>query len=356
MSEAGRELLLASPAMREPRRGRSALRGPPMRRRDFLSALAGATACSARSRAAQRANPVIGYLYAGSFGSFPDGAKAFWRGLAEFGYEKGRNVGTELREAHNDLSRLPDLALDLVRRAVSVIVVQGSMEAALAAKSATDNIPIVFDNAVTDPVRAGLVASLSRPGGNVTGIANFGGTLSAKRLELAKLLVPDALRIGILVTPINPVTALELANAQEGARALSLETIAVTAGSQPEIDAAFAVLAEKRVDAVCVIPVLLLFDRRGQIVELAARYRLPAVYPFAEFARSGGLMSYGTSLTERSYQVGRYVGLILNGANPAELPVRRLANFELAINMRAARELGLTVPARFLALADEVIE
>jgi putative ABC transport system substrate-binding protein len=330
--------------------------GGHMRRRAFLAAVAGALACAGGARAAQRPDPVIGFLYAGSFGGFPDVSKAFWRGLGEFGYVKGRNVGAVLREARNDLSRLPELALDLVRSAVSVIVVPGSVEAVLAARSATADIPIVFDNGVTDPVRAGFVASLSRPGGNVTGIANFGGTLSAKRLDLVKLLVPDASRVGILITPISPVTAVELANAQAGARALSLESIVVTADSRQEIDAAFAVLAEKRVDAVCVIPSLLLFDRRAQLAELAARHRLPAVYPFVEFVRSGGLMSYGARLTERTYQVGLYTGLILNGANPADLPVRRVTNFELALNMRAASEISLTVPPRFLALADEVIE
>jgi putative ABC transport system substrate-binding protein len=309
-----------------------------------------------RSRAAQHPDPVIGVLYAGSFGGFPDVSKAFWRGLAESGYVKGRNVTGVLREAHNDLSRLPALALDLVRRAVSVIVVPGSVEALLAAKSATTDIPIVFENGVTDPVRAGFVASLSRPGGNVTGIANFGGTLSAKRLDLVKMLVPEALRIGILSTPISPVTAGEIANAQEGARALSLETIVATADSQREIDAALALLAEKRVDAVCVIPTILLFDRRAQVAEVAARHRLPAVYPFVEYVRSGGLVSYGAGLAERTYQAGRYAGLILNGANPADLPVRRVTNFALALNMRAARDLGLTIPARFFAITDEVIE
>jgi ABC-type uncharacterized transport system substrate-binding protein len=328
-----------------------------MRRRDFLAAVAGSAVGSPPSRAAQRRDPVIGYLYAGSLAGLPDDVKkAFWQALAEFGYERGRNVSIEFRQAHNDLSRLPELALDLVRRGVSVIIVPGSMEAVDAARSATTSIPIIFSNAATDPVRAGLVASLSRPGGNITGIADFGSVLSAKRLELMKLLVPDASRIGILMTPVNPATAPELAYAQEGARALSLEAMVVIAGSHWEIDAAFAVLAENRVDAACVIPTSLFSDRRAQIVALAARHRVPTVYPHNGYAEVGGLMSYGISFAERAYQIGVYTGLILNGANPADLPVRRLSKFELVINLSAAKALGLTVPTRFLALTDRVIE
>jgi len=328
-----------------------------MRRRDFLAALAGAAACARRAHAAQRPDPVIGYLYAGSQNAFPDDArKAFWQALAEFGYVRGRNVSVELRQAHNDLGRLPDLALDLVRRRVSVIIVPGSMEAVSAARSATDSIPIIFINAITDPVRAGLVASLSRPGGNITGLADFGSVLSAKRLELIKMLVPDASRIGILMTPINPMTAGELVNAENGARALSLEATVAIADNQQEIDAAFAMFAEKRVDAVCVIPTSLFFDRRAQIVALAARYRLPAVYSHDHYPEVGGLMSYGISVAERARQLGIYTGLILNGADPAELPVRRLAKFELVVNMSAAKALGLTIPANLLAITDRVIE
>ena len=328
-----------------------------MRRREFLAAVAGSMACASRSRAAQRPDPVIGYLYAGSLEGFPDdGKKAFWQALAEFGYVRARNVSIEFRQAHNDLSRLPDLALDLVRRGVSVIIVPGSMEAVSAARSATGSIPIIFSNAVTDPVRAGLVASLSRPGGNITGIADFGSVLSAKRLELIKLLVPDASRVGILMTPINRMTAVELAYAQEGARALSLETAVAIADSQAEIEAAFAVLVEKRVDAVCVIPTSLFFDRRAQIVALASRCRLPAAYWHNLYPEIGGLMSYGASFVERAYQLGIYTGLVLNGANPADLPVRRLSRFELIMNMTTARALGLTVPAQLLAITDRVIE
>ena len=299
---------------------------------------------------------MIGYLYAGSLEGFPDeGRKAFWGALAEFGYVRGRNVSIEFRQAHNDLTRLPDLALDLVRRRVSVIVVPASMEAVAAARSATTSIPIIFTNAVTNPVRAGLVASLSRPGGNVTGIGDFGSVLSAKRLELIKLLLPDASRVGLLMTPITPGNGAELRFAQDGARALSLETTVAIADNPQEIDAAFALFAERRADAVCVIPTSLFFDRRVQIVALAARHRLPAAYWHNLYPEIGGLMSYGASFVERAYQLGVYTGLILNGANPAELPVRRLSRFELVINMRSAGALGLTVPTRLLAITDRVI-
>ena len=326
-----------------------------MRRRDFLAAIAAATACSPPARAAQRRDPVIGYLYAGSLGANPDSGEAFWKGLAELGYVKGRNVEVEYREARNDLTRLPDLARDLVRREVSVIYVPGSGPAVFAAKAATATIPIVFANA-GDPLRLGYVASLSRPDGNVTGISDFGIDLSAKRLELIRLLVPAVSRVGILVTRGYPGIAREVENARKSAPALSLETVVSVVGNQQEIDAAFAAFAQDRVDGVCVVPSPVFADRRAHLVELAARYRLPAIYPFIQFPRSGGLMSYGISLAERAYQAGRYIGLILEGAKPSDLPVHRLSRFELVLNRSTATALGLTVPARFLALTDEVIE
>jgi putative ABC transport system substrate-binding protein len=326
-----------------------------MRRRDFLAAFAGATACSASSRAAQRADPVVGYLYAGTIADSPGSAMdAFWRGLAELGYTRERNVGIEFREAQNDLSRLPELTQDLIRRQVSVIVVPGSGLAARAAKAATSAIPIVFGNA-GDPIRLGLVASLNRPGANATGVTDFGNALSAKRLELAKLLVPTASRFALLIARRYEGIEGELANARDGAPLLSLETVESVVEDQQGIDAAFAAFAEKRADGVCLIPSGLFLNQRQQVVALAARYRLPAIYPFVQFPQAGGLMSYGTSLSERAYQMGIYTGLILNGANPAELPVRRLSRFELVLNMSTARALGLTVPARLLAIADQVI-
>lgn len=326
-----------------------------MRRREFLAAIAGSLACSPRSRAAQRPDPVIGYLYAGSLGVNPDGQPAFWKGLAELGYARGRNVSVEYREAQDDVSRLPELARDLVRRQVSVIFVPASGPALLAAKAATATIPIVFVNS-GDPIRMGYVKSLSRPGGNVTGVSDFGDQLSAKRLELLKQLVPAASRIGILAPRNYPGLAREVAHAREVAPALSLETVESFVVNLQEIGAAFASFAQDRVDGVCFTPGPLFYGQREQVVALAARYRLPAVYPFSEFAEVGGLMSYGISVTERTYEAGRYTGLILNGANPADLPVRRLTKFQLTINRSTASALGLTVPARLLAITDQVIE
>ncbi len=327
-----------------------------MRRREFLAAVAGAVASAPRARAAGRADPVIGYLYAGSLGPDPDAVRdAFWKGLAERGYVRGRNIGVEYREAHNDVSRLAELARDLVQRQVSVIYVPASGPAVLAAKAATATIPIVFVNS-GDPIRMGYVASLSRPGGNVTGVSDFGDELSAKRLELIKLLVPAASRIGILVPRNYAGLAREVAHAREIAPALALETSVSFVVDPQEIDAAVTAFVQDRVDGLYVTPGPLLFNKREKIVGLAARHRLPAVYSFSEFAEAGGLMSYGLSAIGRTYEAGRYVGLILDGANPAELPVRRMRTFELALNMSTVRDLGLVVPASFLALTDRVID
>jgi putative ABC transport system substrate-binding protein len=326
-----------------------------VRRRDVLAALAGAAAFPLRSRAAERANPVIGYLYAGSFGPDPGADEGFWKGVAEQGYVRGRNVGVEYREAKNDLRQLRDLARDLVSREVSVIFVPASGPAVHAAKAATDTIPIVFVNS-GDPIRMGFVPSLSRPGGNVTGVSDFGNDLSSKRLEFIKQLVPTASRIGILVPRNYTGLVQDVENAREAVSALSLETVAALVRTREEIDAAIAAFARDRMDGLYFTPGPMFFGPREQIARQVESYRLPAVYSFSEFPQVGGLMSYGIGVTERSYEAGRYVGLILNGANPAELPVRRLTKFELVLNLSAAREIGLTVPARFLALTDRVIE
>jgi putative tryptophan/tyrosine transport system substrate-binding protein len=352
MSGPERELRPELPLAQAYRRG--AARRSLMSRRDFFLVAAAGTTGLARSRAAaQNARPVVGLLYAGSASS--ENMAAFWRGLAESGYIRGQNVSAEYREAQNDLSRLPDLARDLVRHRVSVLAVVGTGPAVLAAKAATTTIPIVFSNG-GNPIRLGVAASLSRPGGNVTGVTDFGNELSAKRLELMKLLVPTVSRIGISIMANSRQIANVVANAREGGRALSLETVVSIAGNQEEIDAAFASFAQQHVDGVYVTPSPLFLAQRERIVTLAARYRLPAVYPFIQFPQVGGLMSYGASLAERSYQAGLYVGLILNGQKPGDLPIRRIEKFELAINMTTAKALGLTVPATFLALADKVIE
>jgi putative tryptophan/tyrosine transport system substrate-binding protein len=325
-----------------------------MRRRDFLVGVAGGLACSPRARAARPRDPVIGYLYAGSLDASPDAQAAFWKGLAELGYTRGRNVSVEVRAADNDLSRLPELARDLVRRQVSIIYVPASGPALFAAKAATTTIPIVFVNS-GDPIRMGYVPSLSRPGGNVTGVSDFGDELAAKRLELIKLLVPTISRIGILAPRNYAGLAREVAHAREIAHTLSLDTVECFVTDLHEVEAALESFAQDRVDGLCFTPSPLFFGQRERIVALAARYRLPAIYSFSEFPQAGGLMSYGISATDRSYEGGRLTGLILNGANPGDLPVRRLTKFRLVINLRTARTLGLTIPPQVLAVADEVI-
>jgi len=324
-----------------------------MRRRDFLAAITAAAASLQQARAAQRSDPVIGYLYAGVLGA--DTNPAFWKGLADLGYERGRNVSVEYREARNDVSRLAELARDLVRRQVSVIFVPASGPALFAAKAATTTIPIVFVNS-GDPIRMNFVKSLSQPGENVTGVSDFGDELSAKRLELMKELLPAASRIGIFAPRNYKGLAGEVEHAREIARSLSLETVASYVVNLDEIEATLATFARDRFDGVYFTPGPVFYAQRGELVALMARYRLPALYSFAEFARAGGLMSYGISVEERSYEAGRYVGLVLNGANPGDLPIRRLTKFGLVFNMRTARALGLSVPASFLALTDEVIE
>jgi putative ABC transport system substrate-binding protein len=327
-----------------------------MRRRDFLAAVGGAATWPRLAKAEPPRVPTIGYLDAGSLAETRrENVEAFRRGLAETGYVEGRNVRFEYREAKGDLTLLPELARDLVRRQVDVIMAPGSGVAVQAAKAATTTIPIVFSNA-GNPVQSGLVASLSHPGGNITGVADFGIALSAKRLELIKLLLPAASAVAYLAVRNQPQAADEIANAQEGARALGIDVSVLWVSAVEEIDAAFATLAARRVDAVCLVTNVLFFGQRERLVGLAARYRLPTVYPFVQYTQSGGLMSYGSSLTERAHQAGVYVGLILDGQKPSDLPVRRLTKFELAINMTTAKALGLTVSSRLLALADKVIE
>ncbi len=325
-----------------------------MRRRDFLAAVGGAATWPQLAGAQQRSVRTIGYLYAGTVAEGRDNADAFLQGLAETGYVVGRNVEFEIREAKDDLQRLPELARDLVRRQVDVILAPGSGAAALAAKGATAEIPIVFSIA-GDPVQMGLVGSLSHPGGNITGVADFGIALSAKRLELIKLLIPATSVVAILAVRNQPQTARELASAEEGARSLGIDMFVTWVSAVEEIDAAFATLAGKRVDAACMVTNLLFFGHRQRVVETAARHRVPMMYPFISYTQAGGLVSYGSSVLERAHQAGLYVGLILNGQKPADLPVHRLTQFELTINMTAARALGLTVPAHFLALTDRVI-
>jgi putative tryptophan/tyrosine transport system substrate-binding protein len=324
-----------------------------MRRRDVLLAVGAAATWPRFAWAQQRRLPTIGYLAEGS--PVPIQVSEFRKGLADMGYVEGRNVAIEFRSAHNDLARLRELARDLVRLGVDIIVAPGSGAATRAARAATDTIPIVFSDS-GDPVTSGLITSLSHPGGNVTGISDFGDGMSAKRMEFMKLLVPGISSVALLIRANNQAAARDTAAAREPARSLGIDTFALPLANAQEIDAAFATLAGKRVDGFCLVPNVLFVNQGKQILDLAARYRIPGAYPIIGFVRHGGLMSYGSGTTERNIQTGIYAGRILNGTKPADLPVYRLTRFELAINMTTAKALGLAVPPRFLALANKVIE
>jgi putative ABC transport system substrate-binding protein len=324
-----------------------------LQRREFITLLGGAAAAwPIAARAQQPAMPVVGFLNSQSPDGYADRLRAFRQGLKEAGYIEGENVAIEYRWAENQRERLPALASELVRRQVAVITTAGLAE--LAAKAATTTIPIVFMSA-EDPVKLGLVASLARPGTNLTGINFFGGELSAKRLELLRELLPQATRVAVLVNPDGPVTESTLRDIEPAALAMGLQIEVFGASSSVEIIAAFETLAP-RSDALFIGPDPFFTARRVQLVHLATRHAIPATYVARPFTDIGGLMSYGASLTDTWRQVGAYVGRILKGAKPADLPVAQSTNFELVINTEAARMLGLTVPATLLARADEVIE
>ena len=326
-------------------------------RRELLAALGGASvAWPLAARAQQRAMPVIGFLAPGSLDAYPLYLAAFRKGLNEFGFVEGQNVAIEYRWAEGQYDRLPALAADLVRRRVAVIAVPGSPPGALAAKAATSTLPIVF-SVGEDPVKLGLVSSLGRPEGNATGVNFFTGELGAKRLALLHELVPGAARLAVLVNPSDPIrTEAVLREVQAAAGALGLQIQVFNARTSREIDAAFAMLAHERVDAVFVGPDPFFNTRRVQLANLAARYLMPATYAVREYADAGGLMSYGTSLADMFRQVGAYTARILKGAKPSDLPVVQSTKFEFVINLQTARLLGIDVPATLLARADEVIE
>jgi putative ABC transport system substrate-binding protein len=326
-------------------------------RREFITLLGGTAATwPLVARAQQAAMPVIGFLDPRSPDTLADRLRGFRQGLKDAGFVEGQNAAIEYRWAENRMDRLPELAADLVRRQVAVIVTPGGLASALAAKAATTTIPIVFIVA-DDPVRLGLVASLARPDGNLTGINFFSGELTAKRLELLRELVPATTRIAVLVNPANAANAETASReAETAARATGLQIQVFNASTSREINAAFATFVRERPDAVLIGVDPFFNSRRIQLVQLATRYAVPASYPARDFAEAGGLISYGANIADAWRQVGVYSGRILKGVNPAELPVVQSSKFELVINAETARMLGLDVPPTLLARADEVIE
>jgi putative ABC transport system substrate-binding protein len=327
-----------------------------MKRRTFITLLGGAAASWPLSaRAQQPAMPVIGFLHTQSPDVFAESLRGFRRGLNEGGFVEGETVTIEYRWAENQNDRLPALAAELVRRRVAVIAATGGIPSSLAAKAATTTIPILFV-AGDDPVKLGLVASLARPGGNLTGVNFFGAELTAKRLELLRELLPTAARIAVLVNPANAEADSTLKDVEAAARAMSLQIRVLNAGTSGEINAAFGIFERERNDALLVGAGPPFNGRRVQLVQLATYHRLPAIYAGRQNVEVGGLMSYGANLTEAYRQVGVYAGLILKGAKPADLPVVQSTKFELIINAETARMLRLTIPPTLLARADEVIE
>jgi putative ABC transport system substrate-binding protein len=329
-------------------------------RRDVLSLLAGAAASPllppAAARAQAPATPTVGFLYPTSLDTESERLRALRQGLKETGHIEGENVAIQYRWADNQIDRLPALAADVVRLRPAVIVASGGRAVVLAAKAATATIPIVFLIG-EDPVRLGLVASLARPGGNLTGINFLAVELASKRLELLRDMVPGIARVTVLVSPANAANMEStLRDVDAAARAMGLQVQVLRANTSREIDAAFATFGRERPDALFVASGPLFTSRRVQLALLAARYQVPAIYAGRQIAEAGGLISYGASLSDAFRQVGDYAGRILKGAKPAELPVVQSSKFELVINHQTARMLGLTVPPTLLATADEVIE
>jgi putative tryptophan/tyrosine transport system substrate-binding protein len=324
-----------------------------MRRRELMLLLGGAMTAARGVRAQQKAMPVIGYLVSGSRGLSAASVTAFRQGLSETGYvEEGKDVAIEYRWAEGSYDRLPALAADLVDLKVDVIVASGA--AVLVAKGATSTIPIVFFGG--DPVAAGWATSLARPGGNLAGFSNFVTELMPKRFELLSELVPQAGVIALLVNPNSASAERQTRDVQEAARAKGVQLIILKAGTESEIDAAFASLVQLHAGALLVGADPFFNSRREKLVALSARFAVPAIYEWRAFAELGGLISYGPSQTGLWRQVGIYAGRILKGAKPADLPVQQPTTFELVVNLNTARALGLTVPPSILARADEVIE
>ena len=325
-----------------------------IRRREFITLLGGAAAWPVAARAQQAAMPVIGFLNTASPETNVIRLRAFHQGLKETGYVEGDNVAILYRWAENQVAQLPELAADLVRRRVAVLATYGDAPA-FAANAATTTIPVVF-GVSEDPVRNGLVASLARPGGNVTGVNSLATELAAKRLELLRGLVPGALKVAVLADPAVPPTEATLRDVDAAARAMGLQIQNLKASTSGEINAAFATLAHERPEALFVASGALFTSRRVQLVHLASRHGIPATYSARDYVEVGGLMSYGANVADAYRQIGAYAGRILKGAKPADLPVVQSSKFEFVINAETARLLGLTVPTTLLSTADEVIE
>jgi len=327
-----------------------------LNRRDFIALLGGAAATwSFAARAQQPAMPLIGFLHPSSAEAYASLMLAFRKGLGEVGYVEGRNLLIEYRWADDHNDRLPALAAELVGQRVSVIATANATAAALAAKAATSTIPIVFTIGA-DPAQFGLVASLNRPGGNVTGVSFLSNLLLAKQLGLLQELIPAASALGLLVNPSNPNAESDTKHAKAAADSLGRKIHTVYASIERDLGTAFATLIERRVAALVVVPDALFVGQREQLAMLAARHAIPTIYSNRAYADAGGLMSYGASQVDAYRQAGIYVGRILSGEKPADLPVVQPTKFELVINLKTARELNLQVPDKLLALADEVIE